>query len=167
MRGKLISLVAVLSLAAACNREPNPTDAAERALQEANIAGVGVEWDDEARIAHLRGTVDTSSDRARAEEVVESAVGTTGRVLNELTVKGLNDDSADDLDGRIRSALDEMIDRDPALKERDIDFDVTNGVVTVKGEVRSAAAKAKVTEIVRAAPGVKDMANSLEIEAEQ
>jgi len=40
---------------------------------------------------------------------------------------------------------------------------VHNGVVTVKGEVRTAEEKNKVTELVRAAPGVKDMANALEI----
>jgi len=74
---------------------------------------------------------------------------------------------ADDLDGRIRSTLDRMIDNDPILKDRDVDIEVTNGVVTVKGEVRSAAEKAKVSELVRAAPGVKDMANALEIKAEK
>jgi BON domain-containing protein len=38
------------------------------------------------------------------------------------------------------------------LRDRDIDFDVHNGVVTVKGEVRTAEEKNKVTELVRAAP---------------
>jgi osmotically-inducible protein OsmY len=88
-------------------------------------------------------------------------------VLNELTIKGLNDEVADDLDGRIHSTLDGMIDKDPMLKDRDIDFEVTNGVVTVKGDVRSPTEKAKVSELVRAAPGVKDMANALEIKAEK
>jgi osmotically-inducible protein OsmY len=55
------------------------------------------------------------------------------------------------------------MDKDPILKERDIDFEVVNGVVTVKGDVRSTAEKTKVSEIVRAAPGVKEMANALEI----
>ena len=165
---KLISLAAAFVLTlAACSREPNPTEAADKALQQANLAGVTVKWDGDARIAHLRGTVESTADRDRAGELAESAIGTSGRVLNELTVKGLNEETADDLDGRIRSAVDDMLDRDPVLKDRDIDVEVTNGVVTVKGDVRSAAEKAKVTEIVRAAPGVKDMANALEIEAEQ
>ncbi len=37
------------------------------------------------------------------------------------------------------------------------------GVVTVKGEVRTAAEKARVTDLVKATPGVKDAANALEI----
>jgi osmotically-inducible protein OsmY len=165
---KQLSLVAALACSlVACNRAPDPTDAAEKALSDANLTSVEVDWDAEARIAHLKGTVESSADRQRAEDVTESAVGTAGRVLNELTIKGLNDEVADDLDGRIRSTLDGMIDKDPMLKDRDIDFEVTNGVVTVKGDVRSPSEKARVSELVRAAPGVKDMANALEIKAEK
>jgi hyperosmotically inducible protein len=164
---KLMSIVAVACALAACHQAPNPSDEAERALKAANLTSVQVEWDGDARIAHLKGTVDSSADRQRAEDVAESAVGTSGRVLNELTIKGLNDETADDLDGRIRSALRRMVDNDATLNGRNIEFEVANGVVTVKGDVRSAAEKAKVSEIVRAAPGVKDMANALEIKPEK
>jgi osmotically-inducible protein OsmY len=84
-------------------------------------------------------------------------------VLNEVTIRGVNDDTAGDLDGRIKNSLKKMIDADATLRDRDINFDVVNGVVTVKGEVQTAGEKARVTELVREAPGVKDMANALEI----
>jgi osmotically-inducible protein OsmY len=164
------ALVAATALAfafSACSERPNPTEQAERALQEANIQGVEVDWDDEARIAHLQGTVESATDRQRAEDVTTAAVGTSGTVLNELTVKGLNDEIADDLDGRIRNSLEDMLEADAALKDRDVNFDVSNGVVTVKGEVRTAAEKTKVTDLVRSAPGVKDFANALEIQPER
>jgi osmotically-inducible protein OsmY len=159
--------LAFVCIAGACKRGPDPGDQAEKALRDANLTSVTFKWDDDARIGHLQGTVDTPTDRQRAEDVAQAAVGTTGRVLNELTVKGLNEDTADDLDGTIRSTLKKMVDNNATLEDRDIDFEVTNGVVTVKGAVRSAAEKAKVTEIVRAAPGVKDMANALEIKPEK
>jgi osmotically-inducible protein OsmY len=60
-----------------------------------------------------------------------------------------------------------MIDNDPVLKERDINFDVHNGMVAVKGEVRSADEKNRVGQMVAAAPGVKDVANGLEIRNSQ
>ena len=161
---KRTSIAAALTLAlVACNRTPDPTEAAEKALEQANLAGVDVQWDRDARIAHLRGTVDSTADRQRAEDIAESAIGTTGRLLNELTVKGLNDETADDLDDRIHETLERSVGKDPVLKDRDIDFEVANGVVTVKGEVRSTAEKTKISEMVRAAPGVKEMANALEI----
>lgn len=166
---KIISVgfAVLFMLAAACSRAPDPSANADRALKEANLDTVKVDWDDEARIAHLQGTVNSPAERDRAEEVAAAAVGTSGRILNEVTIRGLNEHTADDLDGRIRSALDDMVDQDQVLRDRDIDFKVTNGVVTVKGEVRTAAEKAKVTQLLRSAPGVKDFANALEIQPER
>ena len=122
-----------------------------------------IDWDSNARVAHLTGTVDTPTDRQRAEDVASAAVGTTGKVLNELTIKGVNDKTAGEFDGQIKRTLKKMVNDDPVLRGRNIDFDVNNGAVTVKGVVQTAAEKSKVTELVQAAPGVKDMANALEI----
>ena len=119
-----------------CGRAPDTEENVRKALDQANMQVVQVEVDDDANIVHLKGTVETSGDRTRAEEVASAAVGTTGRVLNELTVKGLNDETADDLDDDIDDALDRTVDNDPVLKERDIEFDVANGMVTINGEVR-------------------------------
>ena len=164
----MIRHIAVLCLAAALaagcrNNGPNPSEQVQSGLRAANLTDVNVEWDSSARIAHLKGTVDRPTDRQRAEDIATATVGTTGTVLNEVTIKGLNDTTAGNLDGEIKSQLKKMRDADAILRDRDIDFDVHNGVVTVKGEVRTAEEKNKVTELVRAAPGVKDMANALEI----
>ena len=166
----MIRLIAVLCLAAALaagcrSNGPNPSEQVQSGLRAANLNDVNVEWDSSARIAHLKGTVDRPTDRQRAGEIATATVGTTGTVLNEVTIKGLNDTTAGNLDGEIKSQLKKMRDADAILRDRDIDFDVHNGVVTVKGEVRTAEEKNKVTELVRAAPGVKDMANALEIKA--
>ena len=163
-----VAFVFTLALAAgACNSNnrnvPDPSDRAKQALSDANITDVSVGWDKEARVAHLKGTVDSTRERQRAEEVASTAVGTSGKVLNELTVQDVNEHTADNMDGKIRSDLNEMVHRDQVLRDRDIDFDVNNGVVTVKGEVRTSAEKTKVSELVKAAPGVKDFANALEI----
>ena len=154
---------ALAGAGAACNTGPNPSDQVQSSLKAANLNDVNVEWDSSARIAHLKGTVDRPTDRQRAEDIANATVGTTGKVLNEVTIKGLNDTNAGNLDSAITSQLKKMRDADPILRDRDIDFDVNNGVVTVKGEVRTAEEKNKVTELMRAAPGVKDMANALEI----
>lgn len=160
--GSVVGLVLALG-ASACNRGPNPEEQISKALKDAQLNDVKVDWDKEAHVAHLKGTVEQATDRQRAEDVAASAVGTSGRVLNEVTVKNVNEKTADDLDGNIRSHLNDMVKADQVLRDRDIDFDVNNGVVTVKGDVRTAAEKNKVSEIVRAAPGVKDMANALEV----
>jgi osmotically-inducible protein OsmY len=156
-------LIAVLAAASACASGPNPTDNVTKALRAANLNEVTVDWDRGAHIAHLKGTVDRSADRQRAEEVASAAVGQDGRVLNEITIKGLNEKTAGNLDGQIKDQLKDMVKSDPILRDRDLSFEVNNGVVTVKGDVQTADEKTKVTELVRAAPGVKDMANAVEI----
>jgi len=151
----------------ACDREPDVEAQVEERLEAAELDEVAVQWDDDARIAHLTGEVGTPDERQRAEEIATSAVGTTGTVLNELTVEGLNENTADDMDGEIRDRLAELVDKDPALTERNIDFDVNNGTVSITGTVASEAERQRVTEMVQSAPGVTDFANRLEIEARQ
>ena len=168
LKQSLVLMFAVALGTAACSSSaPNPTDKAETALEQANLKDVDVDWDQDARVAHLKGTVESTADRQRAEEIATAAVGTSGKVLNEVTIKGLNEQSADNMDGKIRSDLNRMVDDDQVLRDRDINFDVNNGVVTVKGDVRTAAEKNRVSEIVKAAPGVKDMANALEIKPKE
>src|SRR5438093_827027 len=101
-----LSVTAALATSlVACNRGPNPSDNVNRALKEANLNQVTVDWDGGSRVAHLKGTVDRPTDRQRAEEVANAAVGTTGKVLNEVTIKGLNEKTAGNLDGDIKSLL--------------------------------------------------------------
>lgn len=147
----------------ACNRQPDVKQQVSKSLEQAKIDDVNVDYDKNAHVVHLKGAVDSSAKRQRAEEIATSAVGTAGTVLNELTVKGMNDDTADDLDGQIKDRLKEMVSNDQVLRDRDVDFDVNNGVVTVKGDVRTASEKSKVSQLVKAAPGVKDFANELEV----
>jgi osmotically-inducible protein OsmY len=154
-------------LGVACHRAPDTEDTLHKALDQANMHQVDVKVDNDEHIVHLKGIVGSMAERSRAEEVADAVVGTSGRVLNELTVKGLNDTTADDLDGDIRKNLDRMIDNDPTLKQRDINFEVTNGMVAVKGTVRSADEKNRVGDMTKVAPGVKDAANGLKIESGQ
>ncbi len=151
------------SVSGGCHRGPDTEGSVRKALDQANMQHVAVKVDDDVHIVHLRGTVSSMADRSRAQEVADAVVGTSGRVLNELTIKGLNDKTAGALDDDIKDNLDDMIDNDPALKQRDINFEVVNGMVTVKGEVRTADEKNRVGDMTKAAPGVKDVANGLEI----
>lgn len=163
----MTSAVLALVLGIACNGRDDTRENVSKALEQANLTNVAVDVDRDSKIVHLKGTVGTMSDRTRAEEVASAAVGTSGRVLNELTVEGLDSAAAGDVDAELLDRLDRILDNDPVLKERDVNFTVTDGVVSITGEVRSAQEKNRVTQIVKAAPGVKDFANALEIHPEQ
>lgn len=166
-RALMVALLAAALPSMACEREPDVTEQVEQRLDAAKLDQVDVTWDNDARIAHLTGQVRSPEERQRAEEIATSAVGTSGTVLNELTVEGLNEDAAGELDGQIRDRLTELVDGDPELKDRNIEFDVNNGAVSVTGTVANESEKQRVTQMVQSAPGVTDFANRLEIEAQQ
>ena len=156
------ALMSVL-VVGACNRGPDPKEQVSDQLKSANIHDVNVDYDRSAKVVHLKGAVDSQAERSRAEEIAQQAVGTTGKVANELTVKGATDRTADDHDGAIRSELKAKVDNDTVLKDRHINFDVNNGVVTIKGDVATAGEKDKVGEMARSTQNVKDVVNSLDV----
>jgi osmotically-inducible protein OsmY len=162
-----VAAVAAACLAMACHRAPDTKDTLRKALDQANMRHVDLKVDTDEHIVHLKGVVGSMAERSRAQEVADAVVGTSGRVLNELSVKGVNDKTASDLDGDIHKDLDRIIDDDPVLKQRDINFDVANGMVAIKGTVRTVDEKNRVGDMTKAAPGVKDIANGLQIDSGQ
>ncbi|HEY3159469.1 MAG TPA: BON domain-containing protein [Vicinamibacterales bacterium] len=160
-----VSLTIAVCAAYGCQRGPDTKGDVRKALDQANMPSIDVKVDTDEHIVHLKGVVGSMAERSRAQEVADAVVGTSGRVLNELTVKGINDTTAGDLDGDIRKNLDKMIDNDPTLKQRDINFEVVNGMVTIKGNVRTVDEKNRVGDMTKAAAGVKDVANGVQIEA--
>ena len=154
-----------MAVASGCHTRPDTEANVRQALDQANIH-VDVDVDDEANVVHLSGTVETVADRTRAEEVAKAAVGTSGQILNELTVTSLEDTTPDDPDGQLREALDRAIDEDRVLRERDVNVAVKNGVVSISGEVRSAEEKNRVGQIVKKVSGTKDVTNALQISPE-
>jgi hyperosmotically inducible protein len=163
--GGAILLAAGLTVSACTdNRAADPSDKVQAALKNANLSDVDVNYDRDEKVVHLKGTVDSADQRARAEQIAERAVGTSGKVLNEVTVKGVDEKTADDNDGRIKDRLKEMVDNDPDLKQRDISFTVNNGAVEVSGTVATASEKSRVTEMVRSVSGVRDAANGLQVD---
>ncbi len=160
----LVAVVAVAFLIAACSRNSNdPKSRVDKALDSANIKGVHTSYDRDADVVHLQGTVDSVDAKQRADQIATGAVGTSGKVLDELKVQGMDEKPAADQDALIRDTLRDEVKKDPVLQDRDIKFDVNNGVVTVKGDVRTPEEKAKVSEMVRSVDGVKQMANELDI----
>lgn len=151
---------ALLVAVAACARTDTEGNV-RKALDEANMTSVDVYVNDDS-VVHLTGTVGTLSDRTRAEEIASATVGTSPRVVNELTVEAL-EETPDDPDEQLAHSLDRLIDRDPVLRERDVNIAVTNGAVTITGEVRTDAERRRAATLLREAPGVASLTNQLQI----
>jgi len=162
MTGLLAALV-VVGLSACTSNRNDPGDRVNQALKQANVKNVNVDWDKDANVVHLKGKVDSPDQRSRAEQVATGVVGTSGKVMNELTVDGMDDKTADDADGMIKSRINDAVKADPQLSDRTVDVNVNNGMVTVTGEVNTAAEKERVGQIVKGTAGVRDVANELHV----
>jgi len=155
---------ATLIAATACGpKTPDYEKTADNALSSAALDKVDANYDKDARTVHLTGTVDTETDRSRATDVVQKAVGDGAQIANEVTVANKDEGIADDLDSGIETHLGNLVDQEADLKDDSIDFNANNGVVTITGTVKSRAARDKVGDIARSQPGVKDVVNSLEV----
>ncbi|PYR79832.1 MAG: hypothetical protein DMF86_02440 [Acidobacteria bacterium] len=129
-------------------------------LKDANIKDVNANWKKDENTLHLTGQVKAEADKQRAEELASQVVGTSGRVVNEVKVDGV--DYAE-LDSRIERQLDTMFKDDKQRDHLDLTFHSKAGVVTITGDAPSQAVKDRVTERVRSVEGVKDVVNDLEI----
>ena len=92
----------------------------------------------------------------------ETFVGTSGRVVNEVTVEGTDAEASDE---RIEEMLDKAFKEDDQWDrdKLDLTFDSKAGVVTITGDAPSEAVKDRVTARVKQVPGVKDVVNNLEV----
>jgi osmotically-inducible protein OsmY len=166
-QGRLTLVLFFAASVFACDRRPDPSDQVKDALRAEKIDHVNVNYDRDSKVIHLKGSVDSNAEKMRAEQAAAKAIGTAGHVLNELTVEGTAERRADDLDGPIRTYLNEQMNHDAVLKDRNVNFDVNNGAVEIKGSVASATEKTRVGEIVRGTKGVKDVANALEVRPDE
>jgi osmotically-inducible protein OsmY len=165
----LAGALAAAPMISACHRSASNPDYEGRvkdSLKSAKIDDVKPDWKADEKALHLSGEVENAADKARAEELAQQVVGTSGRVVNEVKVAGTN---AVDVDKRIEKDIDASFKEDDQWDRdnTDLKFDVKAGVVTVKGTAASETIKNRVTSKVRGIAGVKDVVNDLEIKPEK
>lgn len=170
---KTVSLAALLAAAplmTACNRPADQPDYEARVNDELKTANldnkVNVDWNRDDRVLLLSGEVERQADKARAEEVAQKVVGTSGRVVNEVKVEGAD---YGEVDNRIEEQLDRMFEERTEwdFDGRGVSFDAEQGVVTITGTVESEATKQKIGERARALSGVKDVVNQLDVDSKR
>lgn len=164
----VIGLIGVSSLIVGCveRGEPNYQAKVNDELKAAKLDDVKADWKADEKTLHLKGEVERAADKARAEELAKLAVGTSGRVVNEVTVEGTNAEAMDD---QIEQQLDRAFKEDDEWDKDKLDltFDSKAGVVTITGDAPSAAVKNRVGEKVKSIEGVKDVVNNLEVKADR
>ena len=160
----IVALVAAGPLVASCqnNKSPDVESRVQDRLKSAEIKDVNASWKKDENTLHLTGEVKAAAEKQRAEELATEVVGTSGRVVNEVKVEGVDTDS---LDNRIEKELDRMFKEDDQW-DRDTDdlsFHSNAGVVTIKGDASSETMKESVGARVKSVEGVKDVVNDLQV----
>ena len=135
----------------ACNKPANEPDYQARvndSLKDAQLKDVKADWKADEKALHLSGEVEKAADKARAAELAQQVVGTSGRVVDEVKVEGSN---IDEVDNRIEKDLDAAFKEDDQWDRDNLDlkFHAKAAVVTVTGTAPTQAAKDRVTAAVR------------------
>ena len=164
------ALVAVaIALTLACSdksaKAPDVSSDIRHSLDQAELNDVSVSQDRDKSVVTLTGKVSSDDDKARAETIAKSIAGSEV-VSNEIGVRPADDASTakkidSDLDSGIDKNLDAMLIQHRLKK--DVSYDVTNGVVTLKGDVPSQSQRASVEKMAGQVPNVKQVVNELEV----
>jgi hyperosmotically inducible periplasmic protein len=174
MRTKSIALLTALILALAvmvgCSQnranQPSVKENVERSLDQANLKDVNVDEDRDKGVVTLKGEVKSEADKAQAEEIAKAAAGNM-IVANEISVRpeGMEGEARsmeNDLDDGIKNNLQAAFTASK-LDDQHINVDVNNGVVTLKGDVDTAAQRKEAEKVAAKVPNVKQVVNELEV----
>src|ERR1700730_3622871 len=167
----LLSLSSVMTfgLLAGCSstasNSPDVSDSIRKSLDQASLTDVTVKQDRDKGVVTLGGRVKSDSDKSQAESIAKSDAGSQV-VADEIAVipPGAEREARavnSDLDKGINKNLDAAFIK--AGLNKDIKYDVKNGVVTLTGSVNSQTKKTKAEVVASKVPNVQQVVNELEV----
>ncbi len=171
MRLKALPLaltVPALLIAIACTSKPQPTykDSVKTALEQAELKDVSVSEDKDRNTITLGGTVHSDDAKQKAGDIAKANAG--GRIVaNEVSVQPVGDESAAK---NMASDLDDGIEKtykaariSKGLDKQYIRFDAKNGVLTLKGSVKTPTQRAAAQQLAQTVPNVQQVLNEIDV----
>jgi hyperosmotically inducible periplasmic protein len=158
-------------------------------VPEDTLEGSDIDVDTQAGVVTLNGTVAAEAGRARAIAIAKATDGVTS-VTDHLRIAAPEASMARDAgrktaeatretgqatkdavgttgkavtDGWIKSKIAAQYVKEDSLDNSDIDIDISKGMVTLHGAVRTAGARTRAEEIAKATDGVKSVKNDLKV----
>jgi hyperosmotically inducible periplasmic protein len=157
-----------MAITLACSdkaKAPDVTGDIRHALDQAGLKAVSVSQDRDKGVVTLTGNVPADTDKAQAESIAKSMAGTQV-VSDQIGVRPAGDDGIakkvdSDLDSGIDKNLDAMLLQNGL--DKNVKYNVNNGVVTLKGDVTSQTKRTSVEKLAGQVPNVKQVVNELEV----
>jgi hyperosmotically inducible protein len=145
-------------------KSPDVAGDVRSALDHAALGDVRVSEDRDKGVVTLTGQVRSGDEKSQAEAIAKSIAA--GQVVsNEVAVVPPGDKDAkainSDLDGGIDKNFDAALLRHRLNKV--VKYDVKNGVVTLKGEVKSDGRRMEVQRLAASIPNVTQVINELDV----
>jgi len=174
MRARKLVLAApllALMLCLACNRQRTVNnvgykDQVQQGLEQADVKDVTVSEDKDKNTITLGGTVHSENARDNAGNIAHALAGTR-IVANEISVQPVGVESeardiASNMDDAIKDNYKAVLIANGLNKEH-IRFDAKNGVLTLKGSVKSAPKRKEAEQLAQTVPNVQQVLNELDV----
>ncbi len=171
MRTKVLGILAVLTVAfgLACNSQRGTVsyeDQVKSSLKQAELGDVKVSEDRDKNTITLSGTVHSEDAKADAAKIAQAAAGSRV-VVNEIGVEPVGAESqAKDIEKNTDDAIEDNYKAAltaQGLDKENISYDAKNGVLKLKGSVKSAPRKQEAQKLAQAIPNVQQVVNEIEI----
>src|SRR6185437_10370028 len=169
---KAIALVPVLLIGLACQRASQTAtsdgnsykDSVKQALQQAELQDVTEDKD--KNTITLGGKVHSENARQQAGEVAKAAAANR-TIANEISVQPVGAESeskeiASDLDTSIEKIYKASLTAH-GLDKQHIRFDAKNGVLTLKGSVKTPTERNRAEQLAQATPNVRQVLNQIDV----
>jgi hyperosmotically inducible protein len=150
-------------------KSPDVTDNIRKSLDQAGYKDVSVSQDRDKGVVTLTGTVPTDSDKAQAESIAKSGAGSQV-VADQIAVRPPgNESDAKTVDSDMDKAIEKNLDAAlvKSKLQKNVSYDVKNGVVTLKGDVMSQSRRSQVEKVASGVPNVKQVVNELEVKGQK
>ena len=173
---KAIGLVPVLLIGLACSSQrasqtatsddSSYKDSVKQALQQAELQDVTVDEDKDKNTITLGGKVHSENARQQAGEVAKAAAANR-TIANEISVQPVGAESesreiASDLDTSIEKIYKAAL-TSHGLDKQHIRFDAKNGVLTLKGSVKTPIERNRAEQLAQATPNVRQVLNQIDV----
>lgn len=171
LRARFSTILALLSVSVACSSHPCANDIARKdavisALNKAGVKSVAVSEQVSKNIVILSGTVSSENAKQEAEHIAQGAAGT--RVVeNHVLIQPQGGPSEV---RAMRVKLDHSIEKNyqavliaKGLDKQPIQFNATNGVLVLKGRVKSRPQRSEAAQLAEAVPDVLQVVNHIEV----
>ena len=164
----IVTLMSFVLFGTACNKaKPNYRDQVKTALEQADLKEVTVTEDTNKNTITLGGTLHSDDAKNRAGNIAQASAGP--RVLaNEISVEPVGNEGEA---RKMESSLDDGIENNfkavlisKGLDKQNIRYKAKNGVLTLKGSVKSPTQRQDAQELAKNTPNVQQVVNEIQVQ---